>query len=130
MQPWVTVRDALSDLPDPETNPEGAAKIADHRFQPGARSYPGHTGSPLDEPSKTLKAGVHGVPGGENMLRRLDGSIRYFTVRESARLQCFPDEFVFHGSWTETMRQLGNAVPVRLAEEVISSVGKVLREIP
>jgi len=28
----------------------------------------------------------------------------------------FPDDFVFHGSWTETMRQLGNAVPVGLAE--------------
>ena len=71
---------------------------------------------PLDEPAKTLKAGVHGVPGGENMLRRRDGSVRYFTVRESARLQTFPDSFLFHGSWSETMRQLGNAVPVTLAE--------------
>jgi DNA (cytosine-5)-methyltransferase 1 len=113
---WRTVRDALQGLPDPET--EATNDYLNHRFQPGARSYPGHTGSPLDEPAKTLKAGVHGVPGGENMLRRLDGSIRYFSVRESARLQTFPDEFLFHGSWSETMRQLGNAVPVRLAEVV------------
>jgi DNA (cytosine-5)-methyltransferase 1 len=116
------VRDAISDLPDPEKNPEASAAYHNHRFQPGARSYPGHTGSPLDEPAKTLKAGDHGVPGGENMLLRPDGSIRYFTVRESARLQTFPDEFLFHGSWTETMRQLGNAVPVDLATIIASDV--------
>ncbi len=120
--PWRTVRDALRSLPDPEEYPTSAASYPNHVFQPGARSYPGHTGSPLDEPAKTLKAGDHGVPGGENMLRRPDGSIRYFSVRESARLQTFPDEFLFHGSWSETMRQLGNAVPVALAEVVARSV--------
>jgi DNA (cytosine-5)-methyltransferase 1 len=121
-RPWRTTRDALVGLPDPEHAPDGLVGFADHRFQPGARSYAGHTGSPLDEPAKTLKAGVHGVPGGENMLRRPDGSVRYFTVRESARLQTFPDDFVFHGSWSETMRQLGNAVPVELAEVIARSV--------
>ena len=120
--PWRTVRDALADLPDPEWESKSASRYRNHRFQPGARSYPGHTGSPYDEPAKTLKAGDHGVPGGENMLRRPDGSVRYFTVRESARLQTFPDDFIFHGSWTETMRQLGNAVPVTLAEVVAKSI--------
>lgn len=120
--PWRTVRDALSDLPDPEREPEAASRCRNHCFQPGARGYPGHTGSPRDEPAKTLKAGDHGVPGGENMLRRPDGSVRYFSVRESARLQTFPDDFRFRGSWTETMRQLGNAVPVALAEAVAASI--------
>jgi DNA (cytosine-5)-methyltransferase 1 len=118
LKPWVTVRDALTGLPDPQEHPVAARKFLNHRFQPGARPYPGHTGSPLDQPAKTLKAGVHGVPGGENMLRRPDGSVRYFSVRESARLQTFPDDFIFHGSWSETMRQLGNAVPVRLGRVV------------
>lgn len=120
--PWRTVRDAIGDLPDPEFRPRQAAEISNHKFQGGARSYPGHTGSPLDEPAKTLKAGVHGVPGGENMLVRPDGSLRYFSVRESARLQTFPDDFVFHGSWSEAMRQLGNAVPVDLASIIASHV--------
>lgn len=123
--PWRTVRDAICDLPDPEKNPLNG--VPNHVFNPGARSYPGHTGSPLDEPAKTLKAGDHGVPGGENMLARPDGSVRYFTVREAARLQTFPDDYRFRGSWTESMRQLGNAVPVRLAEVVANSVAETLR---
>ena len=125
--PWSTVRDAISDLPDPEKN-GCSTTIANHGFNPGARSYHGHTGSPLDGPAKTLKAGDHGVPGGENMLTRPDGSIRYFTVRESARLQTFPDDYMFHGSWTETMRQLGNAVPVELGRVVATEVGQGLRD--
>ena len=124
---WRTVRDAIADLPDPEHQAAKARGVANHRFQPGARSYPGHTGSPLDEPAKTLKAGVHGVPGDENMLRKPSGEVRYFTVRESARLQTFPDDYVFQGSWSETMRQLGNAVPVRLAEIVGRDVARALR---
>jgi len=123
--PWLTVRDAISDLPDPEKYPKGKG-IPNHLFNSGARSYPGHTGSPFDEPAKTLKAGDHGVPGGENMLARTDGSVRYFTVREAARLQTFPDDYLFRGSWTEAMRQLGNAVPVRLAEVVARSVSRTL----
>ena len=125
--PWLTVRDAIGDLPDPEAKSRNG--IPNHFFNPGARSYPGHTGSPLDEPSKTLKAGDHGVPGGENMLARVDGSLRYFTVREAARLQTFPDDYIFLGAWTEAMRQLGNAVPVLLAQTVAQSVAGTLRSI-
>jgi DNA (cytosine-5)-methyltransferase 1 len=119
-RPWLTVRDALSGLPDPRS-PE-ACLWSNHRFQAGAKSYPGHTGSPIDQPAKALKAGVHGVPGGENMMRLPDGSIRYFTVREAARLQAFPDKWHFHGAWSEAMRQLGNAVPTTLGEVVAESV--------
>lgn len=121
---WRTVRDALVGLPDPRS--ETAAAHRNHGFQDGARIYPGHTGSPLDAPAKTLKAGDHGVPGGENMMVRADGSVRYFSIRESARIQTFPDGFVFHGSWTETMRQLGNAVPVSLGRIVAASVAEKL----
>lgn len=124
--PWRTVRDAIHGLPDPRSR--AAGRVPNHVFQPGARSYAGHTGSPLDLPAKTLKAGDHGVPGGENMLVEDDGSVRYFTARESARIQTFPDGFQFHGSWTETMRQLGNAVPVVLAQRVASSVAEKLAQ--
>ena len=118
----LTVRDALRGLPDPRLGNRSAA--ANHQFRGGARPYPGHTGSPLDEPSKALKAGDHGVPGGENMITLPDGSCRYYTVRESARVQTFPDDYVFSGSWTEAMRQIGNAVPVNLAVAVGNSIMK------
>lgn len=122
-KPWRTVRDALIDINDPR---KGEGDFYNHRSQPGARQYPGHTGSPLDLPSKALKAGVHGVPGGENMMVMDDGDVRYFTAREAARLQTFPDGYKFHGAWSEIMRQLGNAVPVRLAQVVASSVAEQL----
>ncbi|WP_136053600.1 DNA cytosine methyltransferase [Microbacterium sp. K5D] len=123
-KPWRTVRDALAGLPKPTER--GSTRFLNHSQQPGARSYPGHTGSPIDSPAKTLKAGGHGVPGGENMLRDVDGSVRYFSIRESARLQTFPDRYELHGSWSEAMRQLGNAVPVRLAQQVAGSVAEHL----
>jgi DNA (cytosine-5)-methyltransferase 1 len=100
--------------------------FTNHVFQSGAKTYQGHTGSPFDEPAKTLKAGAHGVPGGENMVVFPNGEARYFTVRESARLQTFPDDFIFLGSWTESMRQLGNAVPVTLAETVARNLNRML----
>ena len=115
--PWVTVRDALKGLGEPNG-------VKNHTFQPGARSYAGHTGSPLDQPAKALKAGDHGVPGGENMMVRDDGTVRYFTIREAARLQGLPDDYEFPRSWTESMRQLGNAVPSQLGRAAGLWVGE------
>lgn len=119
---WVTVRDAIEGLPDPRSN----HGITDHLFRPGARTYPGHTGSEIDLPSKTIKAGGHGVPGGENMIRFHDGTVRYFTVLEAKRIQSFPDDYVIHGSWGEAMRQIGNAVPVKLANIIGDSIYNLL----
>lgn len=126
LQPWRTVRDAIGDLPDPEKSPRPRLN---HVHIGGARSYAGHTGSPIDEPGKTLKAGDHGVPGGENMLLMPNGKVRYFTLREAARLQTFPDNYAFNRSWTESMRQLGNAVPVQLGEVVGKSVHAALKPL-
>lgn len=123
--PWRTIRDAVSDLPEPRADGD-VSGILNHRLQPGARPYQGHTGSPFDLPSKTLKAGDHGVPGGENAIRFPDGRMRYLTVREAARIQTFPDQWEFRGVWSEAMRQLGNAVPVKLASVVAASVASRL----
>jgi DNA (cytosine-5)-methyltransferase 1 len=121
--PWQTVRDALGDLPAPTSN----HGVSDHIFRHGARIYPGHTGSILDLPAKTIKAGDHGVPGGENMIRFPDGQVRYLTVFEAKRLQTFPDDFVIEGGWGESMRQIGNAVPVLLAETIGHELMKTLK---
>ena len=123
LMPWQTVRDTLKNLPEPHSEHE----ISDHVFRDGARIYPGHTGSILDAPAKTIKAGDHGVPGGENMIRFSDGKVRYLTVFEAKRLQTFPDDFVIKGVWGEAMRQIGNAVPVRLAEIMGYELVKILK---
>lgn len=121
--PWRTVRDALSGVPDPRAQ----HGIPDHIYRAGARTYAGHTGSHLDSPAKTIKAGGHGVPGGENMLRFPDGSARYFTVYEAKLIQTFPKNYVITGAWGEALRQIGNAVPVMLAETIGKPLFKILQ---
>ena len=126
LRPWVTVRDALEGVPEPVME-QSHPHHPNHVGVPGARAYPGHTGSPFDEPSKTLKAGVHGVPGGENMIRYTDGTLRYLTVHEAGLIQTFPAEYVFVGSRTEAMRQIGNAAPVRVGEVIARAIIERLR---
>lgn len=119
---WTTIADVIGSLPDPRTGkgPE------DHVFIGGAREYPGHTGSDYNKPSKTIKAGAHGVPGGENMIRFPDGSLRYMTVHEAKVIQTFPEGYRICGSWGEALRQIGNAVPVRLARLMGERMKQVL----
>ena len=118
--PWQTVRDALQGVSSPRTK----TGIPDHIFRGGARTYAGHTGSDLDWTAKTVKAGGHGVPGGENMIRFPDDSVRYFTVYEAKLIQTFPKDFAILGAWGEALRQIGNAVPVLLAEQIGNALYK------
>jgi DNA (cytosine-5)-methyltransferase 1 len=60
------------------------------------------------------------------MLRHENGQVRYFTIREAARLQTFPDDYVFAGAWTECLRQLGNAVPVEVARVLGERIKRTL----
>jgi DNA (cytosine-5)-methyltransferase 1 len=123
-RPYLTIRDAICDLGPPE----GIQSSSDHAFKPGARSYAGHTGSIYDLPAKTIKAGGHGVPGGENMIRFPDESIRYLTIREAKVLQTFPVDFSIAGGWGEAMRQIGNAVPVAIGELIARQLRARLEE--
>lgn len=116
--PWRTVRDALDGLPKP---PRAEGDLKNHWLIEGARTYKRHTGSELDWPAKTIKAGVHGVAGGENVLISAKDSFRYFSLREMARLQCFPDTYAFQGPRSRIIGQIGNAVPCEL--------GRVLGEL-
>jgi DNA (cytosine-5)-methyltransferase 1 len=137
--PWRTLRDALAGIdgqrPLPAVPPAYLDRkerflggFTDHVGWPDARIYPGHTPNELDRPAKTVKAGVHGVPGGESVILLDDGGCRYMTVRETARVMTFPDDWKLEGPRGEKMRQLGNAVPVLLGEVFARAVATVLDE--
>lgn len=80
----------------------------------------------IDEPAPTMR-GVNrpvpkGYPGHPNDACELCPSIRALTTAERALIQTFPKDFIWIGNKTDTEQMIGNAVPVKLAEFVASSV--------
>jgi DNA (cytosine-5)-methyltransferase 1 len=51
---------------------------------------------------------------------------RTITIREAARLQGFPDRFIFHGDRSSQYNQVGNAVPVQLAQAIGAEIQRCL----
>ncbi|MEG4211992.1 DNA cytosine methyltransferase [Microcoleus sp. S13_B4] len=70
-----------------------------------------------DKPSSTIIAGGGGGTWGYHYLEP-----RSLTNRERARLQTFPDDFIFEGSTTEVRRQIGNAVPPQGIAAVVEAL--------
>lgn len=75
-----------------------------------------------DEPSLTLTC----APAQKQTERCHPDETRPFTVREYARIQTFPDHWEFKGSQSSQYKQIGNAVPVNLAEDIGLSLVKCL----
>ena len=75
-----------------------------------------------DEPCLTLTCS----PAQKQTERCHPDETRPFTVREYARIQTFPDAWVFSGSLAQQYKQIGNAVPVNLGKEVGFSIVKFL----
>lgn len=160
-EPWKTVRDAISDLPNP--------KGTELRVLPGPLSLhfgrnpteksierykavpPGGNRFDLQRnaPELTPQCWINKASGGTDLFGRLywdKPSVtirtefykpekgrylhpvknRPITHREAARIQSFPDDFVFVGSKTEIAKQIGNAVPPALAREIAKSVHALL----
>lgn len=68
-----------------------------------------------DEPSATITTRFDTPSSGKFTHPYLNRAI---TVREAARIQSFPDDFIFYGSKASQMKQVGNAVPPLLAQAI------------
>lgn len=78
-----------------------------------------------DEPSLTLTC----APAQKQTERCHPEETRPLTIREYARVQTFPDDWIFCGSQTQQYKQIGNAVPINLAEAIGKSLIRLLNDI-
>ena len=83
-----------------------------------------YTVQEYDKPGKTVVA--HLYKDGNLFIHPDSSQARTFTVREAARIQSFPDDFIFEGSRTDQFKQVGNAVPPIMAEAFAETLGKFL----
>lgn len=116
---WLTSREALGDLEDMPENVEFSHIWSKARKSPeqGSRIIS------ADRPAHTIRAECH---GNIQFHYRLD---RRLSMREAARIQTFPDDFIFKSKLRETERQIGNAVPPVLAWHMANAVAKYLVDL-
>ena len=79
----------------------------------------------MDEPSLTLTC----APAQKQTERCHPTETRPLTVREYARIQTFPDEWIFAGSVSDQYKQIGNAVPVNLSYAIGRSIMRLFNDI-
>ena len=118
--PWVTIKDAIGDLEDDEKHfslPNSGyskAKIC--------KGKQGNSITKSNKPAPTMRAEHHGnIEFHYSLPRRL-------SAREAARIQTFPDNFVFYKSTSDAYRQIGNAVAPVFAWHLAQSLIKILEE--
>lgn len=148
--PYVTVGEAIAGIETDEPNKSRVfyAKNPVLRPSPWAGMLVNGQGRPLslDAPSKTIPASAGGnrthiidpdgvlaeyhrhlMEGGIPKTGEVEG-VRRLTIRESARLQTFGDDFAFVGPRSKQYSQIGNAVPPLLAKAVGRAVYEALDE--
>lgn len=98
---WISVKEALGDL---ENKKEG--EVENHYWSKAKKNKgQGNSTISADKPGPTMRAEHHG-----NIEFHWNGK-RRLSAREAARIQSFPDDFVFYPSTSQAYRQIGNAVP-------------------
>ena len=113
---WMTAKEALADLESVTENP-----AINHIWSRANKSpEQGNRRLSASRPAYTIRAECHGnIQYHYSLPRRI-------SMREAARVQSFPDSFIFDAQLRETERQVGNAVPPVLAWHVAQAVRKCL----
>ena len=131
---YITTKEAIEDLIKVEDNKEINHVRTKHKDEmkkrlaavpEGKSLYDNYSDSwkkcPWNEASCTIKENHGGVN-----IHPIES--RVITVREMARLQSFPDDFIFKGSKAKQMVQIGNAVPPLMAKAIALGISKVIKE--
>ncbi len=116
---WMTLKEAIGDLED---IPEGG--VPNHYWSK-AKLFPGTQGNNLvshNKPGPTMRAEHHG-----NIEFHWNGK-RRLSAREAARIQTFPDDFIFYPSTSSAYKQIGNAVPPVMAWHVAKAIEQFLNK--
>jgi DNA (cytosine-5)-methyltransferase 1 len=113
---WMTAKEALADLEDLEECPS-----INHIWSRANKSAEqGNRRLTANRPAYTIRAECHGNIQYHYRLRRR------ISMREAARVQSFPDTFIFESRLRETERQVGNAVPPVMAWHIARAVSGCL----
>ena len=109
---WITLREAIGDL---ETIGEG--DMPNHYWSKAKKNKgQGNNILDADKPGPTMRTEHHG-----NIEFHWNGK-RRLSAREAARIQSFPDDFIFYPSTSQAYKQIGNAVPPVLAWHIATSI--------
>ena len=119
---WVSIGEALSEIPEPEDNHNLLNHICS-KYKVTNRNFTGHRRTDPNKPSPTILARGNGK-GGVCAIQHPKNH-RRMSVRESALIQTFPIDFEFTGSMTSMYRQIGNAVPVLFAKQLGKQLTKL-----
>jgi DNA (cytosine-5)-methyltransferase 1 len=115
LKSWVSISEALSKIPDPDQNHSLNNHVCS-KFKLKFNGYLSHRPVDPRKPSPTITA--RGDNKGGAVIIHHPNNERRLTCREAAYLQDFPLDFKFAGSMTSVYRQIGNAVPVSLAQSI------------
>lgn len=120
LQPWLTIKDAIEDLENEEVH-----KALPNYGYSKAKLFAGKQGNTItkaNKPAPTMRAEHHGnIEFHYKLPRRL-------SAREAARIQSFPDDFIFVQSISDAYRQIGNAVAPVFAWHMARMIQNILDE--
>ena len=112
---WISIKEAINHFPDPDMENSVLNHIYS-AYKVEFRNFTGHRKTAPDKPSPTILARGNGQ-GGVCAIPHYNGK-RRLTIRESASIQTFPENFHFIGAMNSCYRQIGNAVPVSFARKL------------